>query len=297
MKGYFKFILASLILTSCIDEVPLMSNDNAPQAIVIHAFINPDSVVNVNIAKISELDEPYVWISNAKVSFLRNNRDTSILNYISGGNYVSNFQYRNNDSLYLSVDHALYKSVIGIKVPSKVKIRQIDTFRALIGTVGKTRVFRIYFKDSAYNRNFYRIYGIRNLKKYVLDKVGNRIDSARFSERISLGGNELPFLRNPYNTYTTKELIFSDETFNGVSAKFEIFETLVKNNSATSVTESIDIYLENISESIYSYLNTRNAHLWQQNSITQLPSKVNGNLGAAYGVFGAYSTDKYRIRF
>lgn len=297
MKGYFKFILASLILTSCIDEVPLMSNDNAPQAIVIHAFINPDSVVNVNIAKISELDEPYVWISNAKVSFLRNNRDTSILNYISGGNYVSNFQYRNNDSLYLSVDHALYKNVIGIKVPSKVKIRQIDTFSALIGTVGKTRVFRIYFKDSAYNRNFYRIYGIRNLKKYVLDKVGNRIDSTRFSERISLGGNELPFLRNPYNTYTTKELIFSDETFNGVSAKFEIFETLVKNNSATSVTESIDIYLENISESIYSYLNTRNAHLWQQNSITQLPSKVNGNLGAAYGVFGAYSTDKYTIRF
>lgn len=297
MKGYFKFILASLILTSCIDEVPLMSNDNAPQAIVIHAFINPDSVVNVNIAKISELDEPYVWISNAKVSFLRNNRDTSILNYISGGNYVSNFQYRNNDSLYLSVDHALYKSVIGIKVPSKVKIRQIDTFSALIGTVGKTRVFRIYFKDSAYNRNFYRIYGIRNLKKYVLDMVGNRIDSTRFSERISLGGNEVPFLRNPYNTYTTKELIFSDETFNGVSAKFEIFETLVKNNSANLVTESIDIYLENISESIYSYLNTRNAHLWQQNSITQLPSKVNGNLGAAYGVFGAYSTDKYRIRF
>lgn len=127
--------------------------------------------------------------------------------------------------------------------------------------------------------------------------VGNRIDSSRFSERISLGGNEVPFLRNPYNTYTTKELIFSDETFNGVSAKFEIFETLVKNNSATSVTESIDVYLENISESIYTYLNTRNAHLWQQNSITQLPSKVHGNLGVAYGVFGAYSTDKFRIKF
>ncbi len=297
MKVFFKFILASLVLISCIDEVPLMSNDDVPQAIVIHAFVNPDSAMNVNIAKVSNINEPYIWINNANVSFNRNNRDTAILNYISGGNYVSNFQYRNNDSLYLSVDHALYKNVIGIKVPSKVKIRQVDTFSALIGTVGKTRVFRIYFKDSAYNRNFYRIYGIRNLKKYVLDKGGNRIDSTLFSERISLGGNEVPFLRNPYNTYTTKELIFSDETFNGVSAKFEIFETLVKNNSATSVTESIDVYLENISESIYTYLNTRNAHLWQQNSITQLPSRVSGNLGVAYGVFGAYSTDKYRIKF
>ena len=124
-----------------------------------------------------------------------------------------------------------------------------------------------------------------------------KIDSVSQTERVAISGNEIPFLRNPYNAYTTKEILFSDETFNGVAARFEIFETLIKSNSNIYKTEYIDIYLENISESIYTYLNTRNAHLWQQNSITQLPSKVTGNLGVAYGVFGAYSTDRYRIKF
>lgn len=286
-----------MALISCVDEVPLLSNDDEPQALVVHSFLNPDSALNVSIAKVSNLNEPYIWISDAIVNVSRNKIDTTILNYISEGNYVSNIQFRNNDSAYLFINHAFYKNVVALKVPSKVKIKQVDTFKTLIGSVGKTRVFRVYFKDSAYNRNFYRLYLIRTFKKYTLDQAGKKIDSVSQTERVAISGNEIPFLRNPYNAYTTKEVLFSDETFNGVSAKFEIFETLVRNNSATSVTESIDVYLENISESIYTYLNTRNAHLWQQNSITQLPSRVSGNLGVAYGVFGAYSTYKYRIKF
>lgn len=297
MRLIISSILASLVLFSCLDEVPLLSNDDTPQVIVVHSFINPDSSLNVNIAKVSNLNEPYIWIPDAIVSLKRNKSDSSKFSYFSGGNYVSNIQISHNDSAYLAINHSLYQNVIAIKVPSKVIIKQVDTFRSLIGTVGKTRVYRIYFKDSAYNKNYYRLYGVRNFKKYTLDKNGNRIDSLRSSERISLGGNELAFLRNSYNAYTTKEILFSDETFNGVAAKFEVFETLIKFNSPTFFTESIDIYLENISVSMYDYLNTRNAHLWQQNSITQLPSNVKGNLGIAYGVFGAYSAFKYRIKF
>lgn len=297
MKFILQFILISLAITSCIDEVPLMSDNDVPQAIVVHSFINPDSNLNVNIAKVSNLNEPYIWISDAIVNVSRNRKDQSTLTYNSDGNYSSNLQFRYNDSAYLSINHPLYQNEIALKVPSKVKIRQVDTFKALIGSVGKTRVFRIYFKDSAYNKNFYRLYCIRTFKKYTLDQNGNRIDSIRNTERVALGGNEIPFLRNPYNAYTTKEILFSDETFNGVAARYEVFETLIKSNAANYKTEYIDIYLENISESIYNYLNTRNAHLWQQNSITQLPSKVNGNMGVAYGVFGAYSTDRYRIQF
>ncbi len=297
MRFIFKYILLMLVLISCIDEVPLMSNNDEPQAIVVHSFINPDSALKVSIAKVSNLNEPYIWITDAIVNIRRNQSDTSILNYISGGNYVSNIQFRNNDSAYLFINHAFYKNLVSLKVPSKVKIKQVDTFKTLIGSVGKTRVFRVYFKDSAYNRNFYRLYCVRTFKKYTLDQDGKKIDSVSQTERVAISGNEIPFLRNPYNAYTTKEILFSDETFNGVAARFEIFETLIKSNSNIYKTEYIDIYLENISESIYTYLNTRNAHLWQQNSITQLPSKVTGNLGVAYGVFGAYSTDRYRIKF
>ena len=98
------------------------------------------------------------------------------------------------------------------------------------------------FKDSAYNRNFYRLYCLRTFKKYTLDKDGKKIDSVSQTERVAISGNEIPFLRNPYNSYTTKEILFSDETFNGVAARFEIFETLIKSNS--NIFKSYVIFLE-----------------------------------------------------
>jgi hypothetical protein len=54
---------------------------------------------------------------------------------------------------------------------------------------------------------------------------------------------------------------------------------------------SIEFHFEYISKSLYEFYNTRNAHIWQQQSISQLPGMIKGNVPGAYGVVGAYTSD------
>ena len=292
---FLHYILPILLVISCVDEVPFVAENTAPQGMVVHAFLNPDSAVRVSLARVSNVSEPYIWISDAQVSLKKKNASEYFLSYIVDGQYTGNQNLSFNDSVKVSISHPLYSGVVNLKIPSKVLIRQIDTFSSLVGTVGKTKSYKIHFKDSAYNRNFYRIYGVKTLKKYVLDLLGNKIDSINYTEKMSIGGSEIPFLRNVYNTYSTKEIMFSDETFNGVSAKFVVYETLNKPLPRGVVLLYTDFYLENMTEEMYHYLNSRNAHLWQQSSITQLPTKILGNLGNAYGVICGFASTKYRI--
>lgn len=293
--NWFRYILPLFLFVSCVDEVPLVSGIDEPDALVVHAFFNPDSAVDIQVARVSNISEPYVWIPDAFLSLKRKNSPDFIFAYVSGGQYVANTILAPNDSIRVKIEHPMGTDSLALKIPSRLKIKQVDTFTTLVGTVGKTKAYRIHFKDSAYNKNFYRIYGIKTFRKYVLDGSGSRIDSSVYTEKMSIGGNEIPFTRNVYNTYSTKEIMFSDDIFNGVKVGFVVHELLNKPLSSDVKLLFTDIYLENITEGMYVYLNSRNAHLWQQNSITQLPTKINGNLNKIYGVIGAFTSDRYRI--
>ncbi len=290
-----KYIWVLLFMSACIDEVPFVSDNLQPNALVVHAFINPDSALKFDISKVSNISEPYIWISDAQVSLRRKTGLESFLNFISEGRYVGNVTLLPNDSLRVRIIQTLFDDEILVKIPSRIKITNVDTMSMLVGSVGKTKAYRVQFKDSAYNKNYYRIFGIKTFKKYIFNVLGQKIDSNYVTERMSIGSNEIPILRNIYNTYTTKELLFSDEITNGIINRMVIYETYNRQNLKDLELYKTEIYLENISEGMYVYLNTRNAHLWQQNSITQLPTQVMGNLKRAYGVIGTYTADKYLI--
>jgi hypothetical protein len=59
---------------------------------------------------------------------------------------------------------------------------------------------------------------------------------------------------------------------------------------------SSTVVIENLDVDLYNYYNSRNAHLWQQSSIIQTPTQVQGNLGSVFGVIGAYSVDAFTIK-
>jgi hypothetical protein len=113
---------------------------------------------------------------------------------------------------------------------------------------------------------------------------------------LPIGGNEVCFLRNSYNNYTTKEILFSDEIINGTELRLEFYETLPRSVSNSIVLYQIDIYLENVDVNIFNFLNSRNAHIWQQSSITQLPTSVIGNITNGFGVVGGYTNDVIKIK-
>jgi len=296
MLKYLKYCFLIIGLQSCIDEVPFFQNSDSPKSLVIHTFIHPDSFLNATVSEVSQITSVYNWINNANLSI--RSKSKGLFTFINNGkgNYSMNQNFLPNDSLKFQITHALLNDIIPIKIPSKIYIKRLDTFTTLISNVGKTKAYRIYFKDSAYNTNCYRIYGVRHFKKYTIDAVLGKIDSFLYEDKLPIGGTEVCFLRNSYNNYTTKEILFKDEIINGTESRLVFYETLPRSKSKSTVLYQIDIYLENIDINIFNYLNSRNAHIWQQNSITQLPTSVIGNISNGFGVVGGYTNDVIRIK-
>jgi hypothetical protein len=264
--------------------------------LVIHSFIHPDSFLNATVSEVSKITSFYSWINNANLTIFSKSKGLFAFNGIGNGTYKLNQNFLPNDSLKFQINHALLNDIIPIKIPSRIHIKRLDTFTTLISNVGKTKAYRIYFKDSAYNTNYYRIYGVRHFKKYTIDAVLGKVDSFLYEDKLPIGGTEVCFLRNAYNNYTTKEILFSDEIINGTDSKLEFYETLPRSILNSMILYQIDIYLENIDVNIFNYLNSRNAHIWQQNSITQLPISVIGNIANGFGVIGGYTNDVIKIK-
>jgi len=296
MLKYLKYCLLLICLQSCIDEVPIIQKSESPKSLVIHSFIHPDSFVGATVSEVSEITNPYKWINNANLTILSKAKGLFSFGNFGNGKYQLNQNFLPNDSLKFQITHSLLNDIIPIKIPSRIHIKRLDTFTTLISNVGKTKAYRIYFKDSAYNTNCYRIYGIRHFKKYTIDAVLGKVDSFLYEDKLPIGGTEVCFLRNSYNNYTTKEILFNDEIINGTESRLVFYETLPRVKSKSIVLYQIDIYLENIDINIFNYLNSRNAHIWQQNSITQLPTSVIGNISNGFGVVGGYTNDVIRIK-
>ena len=296
MLKYLKYCFLFICLQSCIEEVPIVQISASPKSLVIHSFIHPDSFVNATVSEVSQITSAYNWINDANLSIRSRSKGLFTFNSNGIGKYSMNQNFMPNDSLWFQVKHSLLNDNVPIKIPSKIYIKRLDTLTTLISNVGKTKAYRIYFKDSAYNTNYYRIYGVRHFKKYTIDAVLGKIDSFLYEDKLPIGGTEVCFSRNSYNNYTTKEILFSDEIINGTESRLEFYETLPRSVSNSIVLYQIDIYLENIDVNIFNYLNSRNAHIWQQNSITQLPTNVIGNIKNGFGVIGGYTNDVIRIK-
>lgn len=296
MLKYLKYCFLFICLQSCIDEVPIIQISDSPKSLVIHSFIHPDSFVNATVSEVSAISSVYNWINNANLTILSRSKGLFPFGNYGNGSYKLNQNFLPNDSLKFQFTHSLLNGIVPIKIPSRIHIKRLDTFTTLISNVGKTKAYRIYFKDSAYNTNYYRIYGVRHFKKYTIDAVLGKVDSFFYEDKLPIGGTEVCFSRNSYNNYTTKEILFSDEIINGTESRLEFYETLPRAVSNSIVLYQIDIYLENIDVNIYNYLNSRNAHIWQQNSITQLPTSVIGNIANGFGVIGGYTNDVIKIK-
>ena len=283
------------ILTSCIKEVPVDVSDEKPDAYFLNAFLCADSQARVQVGKVSAITESYNYISDATVSLIANGNRFP-LSYDKDGWYASSaFIFNGNDSICVEMVHGARGVSRELKAPSKLQIQTVQTFPLVVGFVGRTVGFRLFFKDSAFNDNFYRLRVDETYWLYKKDGEGNNIDSVLQSRKLPISGDDIAYLRNPYNVYTNRELLFSDVTFNGLRTGLEFYRASAQPNDER--TESYRVVLENLHPDLYHYYNDRNAHLWQQSSITQTPTKVEGNIEGVYGVFGLYQLDDYLVRF
>ena len=115
-------------------------------------------------------------------------------------------------------------------------------------------------------------------------------------EIIALFSDDQAATDNNYNNYSSREVLLSDATFNGISKAIALYTTDPLAKTVGERPVSIEFHLENISKSLYEFYNTRNAHIWQQQSISQLPGNIIGNVPGILGVIGAYSADLRRLK-
>jgi hypothetical protein len=293
------YIAAILLVLSCRRELTYVQDKNIPDLPVVHAYICPDSGLNIvcrTLAGLLTEDQP---ISQALFELSQNSQFPLQSNYSGMGIHsFSNNPFKAGDSFFFAGLIGTGKSVfMRGKVPNKIKMTGLDTFRRPIAGVGMAFGVQLKFTDSAAYSNYYRVYFQKRAMYYSFDSADKVTDSTIKVEIIPVYSSSLPAVQNNFNNYTAREVLFSDATFNGVSQTMLLYTTDKLQRSRREFPLSVDVVVECIDKALYTYYNTRNAHLWQQQSISQIPGVVQGNLTGALGVVGAYTLERVRIHF
>jgi hypothetical protein len=287
-----------LTLFGCVKEVPLDTQTYVDPKPVFHFLIRPDSILRADFSKVVPISEKSSTTDNGLVSVYRNGVLQGDMIAQGVGRYVLiGNSFKPRDSFLVYGSDGLFSFFVRGKVPSNILINGIDTQTLLVPGIGPAYTMDVEFKDSAIDENYYRIMVFRQFYEYKLDKNNQRIDSTLRSKRISIEGSELPFIQNNFNNYNSSEILFTDATFNGTTPKFRIYSTEKLHETAQFRTLKLDVVLENLEAPLYNFYNTRNAHIWQQQSISQLPGTVLGNITSGYGVSASYTQHRYTIVF
>jgi hypothetical protein len=293
LRIFITYIIIFISLGSCIKEIPYQTDSRYSSLPAVHCFITPDSIVSVDCRLTAPFGNKDMTVANARFSIQKATQiaDSSI--------YIGNGIHRFSSKVLKAGDSFLFNGIItgrqpfsiACAMPGTVTIKTFDTTWKLVPGIGRAYNVLIGFNDDAVASNYYRCFLYKLSYQYVYDYTGNLTDSFLKKDIIALFSDDPAAMDNSYNNYSSRELLFSDATFNGVLKNIAFYTTdpLVRTSMERPV--SIEFHLENISKSLFDFYNTRNAHIWQQQSISQLPGIIRGNIPGAYGVVGAYTSD------
>lgn len=290
-KTMWIWIGLMLAFSGCIKEFPLKTKGQVAPSPVFHMYLEPDSSIRASFAHVTGITSAASQEKGATIVIYRNGALLGSLFPDGNGKYsLATPGFKPRDSFLMTASDGVNAFEIKGRVPSRVVIERADTGTNLIPGIGPAFcIDSLLFTDSAADDNFYRLYLRRNFYQYKFDAGGNLIDSTLTSELMSIFSSAFPIIQNNFNNYTSKEILFSDATLNGTHLALLIYTTgnIYSNKGSRAV--NLELVLENINKQLYDYYNTRNAHLWQQQSIAQLPGIIQGNIPDGYGVVGAFT--------
>lgn len=285
-------------LSSCSREILVPIQDNTAEGPVIQCILNTDSVQNLLYSKVVKIDENFAPVSDANIDLVIHNKNRFSFSSNQPGVYkIEPCTLAPRDSFSVFFISPTDTFSVTDAMPSTIAFTKTDTFTQPIAGIGNTQNFMIQIKDSAIDENYYKISAKREVKKYTFNNSNHITDSTITWESLKIDGNEIPFQRNNYNNYTDYEILFSDETFNGVLSSLEFYNLLPFSNSTSEKTLSVTITLDNLTKALFDYYNSRAAHLWNQKSITQLPGPVESNIPKGYGVIGGKTQASWNIKY
>lgn len=293
MRISLVYIALCLCISSCIKEIPYEADSRFPSTPAIHCFITPDSIISSDCRLTAPFGSRPNPIADATFTLWKGAQ------YMDSSVYDGNGLHLFKTNSLKAGDSFVFKGRVGgiqpfsiqSVIPNSIPILALDTSRQLIPGLGRAFSLAVRFNDNPLVENNYRCFLYKVAFRYVYDYNGQLTDSFLKKEIIALFSNELPVLENDFNNYSSREVLFTDATFNGVNKNMTFYtsDLLLKTRQERPI--AIEFHLENINKSLFDFYNTRNAHIWQQQSISQLPGNIKGNIPDAFGVVGAYTSD------
>ncbi len=296
MKNHLFYIAISVVISACVKEIPYNPDMQTSPIPAVHCFVTPDSILTTDCRLTAPFGSKDMPVANAKFSLWKAGQQQDSTLYAGNGIHLfgSNTTKAGDSLIFKGNVPGIQAFEIPLVIPDHAPIKIFDTTRQLIPGIGRAFSVAAWFNDDATKDNYYRCYLYKTAYKYVYDYTGKLTDSFLKKEIIALFSDDLAAAENDFNNYTSREVIFSDATFNGVYKNMVFYTSDRLLKTAFERPTGIEFHLENISKSLFDFYNTRNAHIWQQQSISQLPGKIKGNIPGAFGVVGAYTGD-YRF--
>lgn len=275
-------ILIVLINISC--EKELNSNSiNNNKEIVVNGFINPDSIVKINVSftypeNIDKPDTNNLFINNAICLLYENNTFIDTLNYTKNGFYIcNNFKPATDNTYKLTIKVKGFKEINATTtIPKKVKFSvNLEKIYPLVykgnitfkDPIGDTYfLFNILTKDT-FKYSFEDVshieYSDGGLQYYFTNPdVGKSIEGQSFRNQ---------------NTFSDAK--FKDKTYNLNIQRIEIYFD----------NDYLYFWLTTLNKDLYLNLKSKKKYDDVINDVFAEPVNIYSNINGGLGIFAGYN--------
>lgn len=281
-------ILIVLINISC--EKELDSNFINNKEIVIHGFINPDSIVKINVSftypeNINTPDTNDIFINDAICLLYENNTFIDTLNYTKNGFYIcNNFKPTTNNAYKLTVKVKGFKEINATTtIPEKVKfsinLEKIYTY-----------VYKgnITFKDPPGNTYFLFNILTKDTIRYSFEDVGH----IEYSD-----GFQYYFINPDMGKSIEGQNFRNQNTFSDEKFKDKTYNLNIQRIESGFSNGYIYFWLTTLNKDLYLNLKSKKKYYDIKDDIFAEPVNLYSNINGGLGIFAGYNRTEDSLYF
>lgn len=299
---YFNLLIISIIfysVASCEKEIELDEDQIKPR-IVVNSIFSANDTLWINLSESRDIlytnngtsfNGKLPAITDATAQLLDNNNNVlaNFTHTLNGDYYVASPLPVAGNTYKIEAQHPNFDNVSSQSyTPSIVSILSMDTIR-----LGDRFNIDVVINDDPAEANYYsisimsQITDTYEIEPGVFETNTNRYFEWICSKDINIVGSS----SDETGDNCSRELIFSDKTFNGENYNFKV-KTFIYNQ-----VDSYIVVLKSISEDLYKYNSSINKYNQTTDNPFGEPVQVYSNIENGFGVFGGYSEYKDSIIF
>ncbi len=306
------FLLAILDILSCREPIDI----NIPETqkkIVLNGFINPDSIIKVNLSEslsILERDKDLKFLKTAVVKIYEDETYKETLQYDTNGYYIGTIYPQIGKEYKITAEYPPLDNVdaetVLLKPPVITEINfepqfysNVQTwYNSVTGEPFDTTIYELQqlnvnltLQDPPNENNYYFLTFSAIIPQYDYSSPdGNPVFTEKKMTYLDYNASNLNWENNFY-TRDLKGFVFSDNLFNG--KKFTLNATVYVNTESSP--DKVYVGLHSVTEDFYQYVISYSKYQDIEGNPLAEPVNIKTNIHNGFGFFSGYSTKKDSI--